>query len=190
MSPPPLAADALHRSRHVFADLGLDRFHLAGGEAAGHELPELGVHGRVLHDHRRIVGEPDEVQFAVVDRQALRRREGPVVARGGEDVGVPRQHVVVVLGLVIRDDVVDRVVIAQRAVHRPGVTPGGGVGELELHRRVLRQNRDHVLWVRQYSIDVNHTGRVAGNRLIPPSTLSVVNLRVGFLKCRTMSNPT
>ncbi len=95
---------------------------------------ELGVHRRVLHDHRRVVGETDEFEFAVVDREALCRRVGLVVTRRREDVGVPRHHVVVVVGFVRGDDVVHRVVVAQCPVHLPRAGPGVGGGELKTDR--------------------------------------------------------
>lgn len=57
-----------------------------------------------------------------------------MVPRCRPDVGVPGQHVVVVLGTLRRDDVVHRVVVAQRAVHRPRIRPGFGGGELEFVR--------------------------------------------------------
>ena len=79
------------------AHLGLDGLDLPRREAARDQLAELGVHRRVLHDHRRVVGEADQFEFAVVDRQPLRRRERLVIAGGGPDVGVPGQHVVVVV---------------------------------------------------------------------------------------------
>ena len=53
-----------------------------GVKPAGHQLAELGVHRRVLHDERRVVGQPDHFQLAVVDGQALRRGERLVVAGG------------------------------------------------------------------------------------------------------------
>ena len=84
------------------ADLGLDRLDLPRSEAPRHQLAKLGVHRRVLHHDRRIVLQADQFELAVVDRQALRRREGLVVAGRGPDVGVPGHHVVVVVGLVLR----------------------------------------------------------------------------------------
>ncbi len=137
-----------------FADLGLHRLDLSRGEPAGHQLAELGVHRRILHHHRRIVLQPNHFQLAVVDGQALRRRERLVVARGRPDVGVPGQHVVVVLGLAGRHHVVHRVVVAQRAVHRPRVGPRLGGRQTELRR--VRQSRRHVLLIRQTLRYVNY----------------------------------
>jgi hypothetical protein len=54
-----------------------------------------------------------------------------MITGGRPDVGVPRQHVVIVVGPALGDHVVHRVVIAQRAVHRPGIGPGLSGGELE-----------------------------------------------------------
>ena len=124
------------------ADLRLDRLDLAGREAARDQLAELGVHRRVLHDHRRVVGQADHLQFAVVDGQALRRRERLVVAGGGPDVGVPGQHVVVVIGLVRRA----RRGAPDRGRAAPGTSAQGsaqvlGGGELEAGGRAVRQSR-------------------------------------------------
>ena len=82
------------RTRRTF---GLDGLDLARREPAGHQLAELGVHRRVLHHERRVVVQADHFQLAVVDRQALGRRERLVVAGGVPDVGVPGQHPVVVV---------------------------------------------------------------------------------------------
>ncbi len=128
-------------------NLRLDGFHLPRGEPAGDQLAELGVYRRVLHDERRIVGQTDHVQFAVGDRQALCRREGAVVTGGGPDVGVPGQHVVVLLGVLVGHHVVHRVVVAQRGVHGPRVGPGIGICGDEPGGAV-RQSRCHVLFVR------------------------------------------
>ena len=130
-----VGADPLDALDDVLAHLRFDGLDLARSEAARHQLAELGVHGRVLHDHRRVVGQADQLELAVVDRQALRRGERLVVAGGGEDVGVPGQHVVVVVGLVLGHDVVHGIVVAQRPVHRPGVGPRRRRGELESGRR-------------------------------------------------------
>ena len=127
----PIAVHARDISRRFSGQAVLDRLDLAGGEAARHQLAELGVRGWVLHDHGRIVGEPDQIQFAVVDGQPLRRGERLVVACARPDVGVPGEHVVVVVGPVGRHDVVDGVVVAQRPVHRPRFAPGLGVGQLK-----------------------------------------------------------
>ena len=54
-----------------------------------------------------------------------------MVAGRCEDVGVPGHHVVVVVGVVRGDDVVHRVVIAQRPVHLPRAGPRCGGGELK-----------------------------------------------------------
>ena len=94
------------------AHLGLDRLDLTRSEPARHQFPEFGVHRRILHHERRVVFKPNQFQIVVVDRQPLGRRERLVVTRRGPDVGVPGQHVVVVLGVFRRDDVVHRVVIA------------------------------------------------------------------------------
>ena len=84
-----------------------------------------------------------------------------MVASRRPDVGVPGQHVIVVFSVFRGNDVVYRVVVAQRAVHRPGIRPGIGGGELEPDWYVMRHNRSHVLFVRQSQEDVNHTGRRA-----------------------------
>ena len=138
------------------AHLGLHRLDLPRGETARHQFAKLGVHRRILHDERRIILQSNHFQVAIVDGQSLRRGERLVVAGRRPDVGVPGQHVVVVLRGVSGHDVVHRVVVAQRAVHRPGIRPGVGVGELEPDRCVVRHNRSHVLFVRQQPQYVNH----------------------------------
>ena len=93
-------------------DHQFDGFDLAWGEPAGNQLAELGVHRRILHHHRWVILQANEFQLAIVDRQALGRGEGLVVAGCGEDVGVPREHVVVMSWIVLGDYVVDRIVVA------------------------------------------------------------------------------
>lgn len=92
----------------------------------------------ILHDHGRVILQPNHFQIAIVDGQALRRGEGLVVAGRCPHVGVARQHVVVLVGLVGRDDVVHRILVSQRPVHRPGIRPGCGGGQLERNRRAVR----------------------------------------------------
>ena len=121
MSPPPFGAQPLDALDDELAHLRLDRFHLPRGEATRHQLAKLGVHRRVLHHERRVVRQADHFQLAVVDGQALRRRERLVVAGGVPNVRVPGQHPVVVVGVLVWDDVVHRILVAQRRVHRPGV---------------------------------------------------------------------
>ncbi len=110
------------------------------------------MHRRVLHDERRVVGKADQFQLAVVDRQALRRRERLVVAGSVPDVGVPGQHPVVVVRVLLGDDVVHRILVAQRLVHRPRVGPGVSRRELKPGGRAVRQSGGHVLWVRHNRI--------------------------------------
>ena len=149
-----VALDALDTFDDVLPDLRLDRLDLSRGETAGDQLAEFGVHGRILHDHRWVVREPDEIEFAVVDGQALSRRERLVIPGRCPDVGMAGEHVVVPgfgsVGLSGGNHVMDGIMIAQRLIHRPGISPGRGVGQLEPHRHILRQNRSHVLSVRQF----------------------------------------
>ncbi len=147
-----------------FPHLGFHRLDLSRREPARHQLAELGVHRWILHHERWIVLQPNQFQIVIVDGQALRRGEGVVVAGRRPHVGVPRQHVVVMLGRIRRNDVVHGVVVAQSAVHRPRVRPGGGGRELEVDRCVLRHNSSHVLFVRQRQKYVN--------RPAPPSARS------------------
>ena len=120
---------------HELPHRGLDGLHLARSEAAGHQFAKFGVHRRVLHDERRVVLQANHFQLAVVDRQALGRRERLVVAGGVPHVGVPGQHPVVVVGALLGHDVVHRILVAQRLVHRPRVGPGLSRGEFEPGRR-------------------------------------------------------
>jgi hypothetical protein len=126
----------------------LDGLDLTRGEPARDELAKFGVDRRVLHDERRVVGQADHLEFAVVDRQTLCRRERLVIAGGLPHVGVAGQHVVVMLGFGFRDDVVHRVVVAQRGIHRPRFGPGLGGGQLEAHRASVRHQSCHVSWIR------------------------------------------
>ena len=107
-------------------------------------------HSAYFTGHEAIAHEAysDHFQLAVVHRQALRRRERLVVAGGVPDVGVPGQHPVVVIGVLLGDDVVHRILVAQRLVHRPRVGPGVGRRELEPGGHAVRQSGGHVLWVR------------------------------------------
>ena len=84
--------------------------------------------GRVGQHHQRRRGvEPDALALAVGDGEALRRREPLMVPCRSEDVGEACQHPVVATL-----DVVYRVVVSQRCVHRERVTPGRLAAEGEL----------------------------------------------------------
>ena len=144
---------------HELPHLGLDGLHLARREPAGHQLAKLGVHRRVLHHERWVVLQANHFQLAVVDRQALGGRERLVVAGGVPHVGVPGQHPVVLVGALLGHDVVHRILVAQRLVHRPRVGPGLRRGEFEPGRRAMRQSGGHVLWVRHNPIPCQQLGR-------------------------------
>ena len=146
------------------AHLGLHRLDLPRGETARHQLAKLGVHRRVLHDERRIILQPNQFQIVIVDRQSLRRREGLVVARRRPDVGVPGQHVVVVLWVLRQEQ--------RGAPGRCRATRGTSARVWARCRPwrarsapgVVRHNCCHVSFVRQIANDVNraHGAVVAG----------------------------
>lgn len=85
-----------------------------------------------------------------------------MVACRTPDVGVAGEHPVVLVR-VGRDDVMNRIEVAQRPVHRPAITPCLGGGQLESGRCVVRHNARHVLWIRHHEHCVNGlVGSTAG----------------------------
>ena len=115
---PALSAELLDPLDHERPNLGFERDHPPRGEALGDKAAKGRVRGWVEHDHRRGIGEPRGVDVAVVEGQALGRRERGRVARRGEHVGEPRQHPIVAVG-----HVVDRVGVPEVGVHLERIAP-------------------------------------------------------------------
>ena len=100
MSPPPLASSRSRRSTTNSRTFGSTASTWRGVNPRATSLRNSVCTGGSCITIGGLSLQANHFQVAVVDRQAFRRRERLVVARRGPDVGVPGQHVVVVVGLV------------------------------------------------------------------------------------------